>query len=339
MNEPRPLLEVTDLCVTFPAETGVLTAVDRISFHVGRGERVGLAGESGSGKTVTAMAIMGLVRTPPATVSGSVVFDGQELVGMRERAWQRIRGARIAMIFQNPLGTLNPAMTIGDQIAETILAHEDVSKKHAHRRAIDLLGRVGIPAAERNAAEYPHRFSGGMRQRVMIAIALSCEPDLVIADEPTTALDVTIQGQILELLVSICEESATSMVFITHDLGIMAGFAQRLAIMYAGKIVEEGDTDTIFYRATHPYTWGLLASLTRLDEPRRRRLRTIEGNPPSPVTFPSGCRFHPRCPHAAPVCSREVPGLEVHPRDNHPSACHFAGTFVPPPEVRRERPA
>lgn len=329
MMDNRPLLEVIDLHVTFATDVGFITAVDGISFSITAGERVGLAGESGSGKSVTALSIMGLLRSPSATIEGQVRLLGDDLLGLPERRMRHVRGRRVAMVFQNPLHSLNPAMTIGDQIVESITAHERMPRNQARGRAIELLGRVGIPSPARSADEYPHRFSGGMRQRVMIAMALSCGPDLVIADEPTTALDVTIQSQILDLLASVCDEVGTAVLLITHDLGILARFADRIAVMYAGKLMEEGSVDKLFYGATHPYTWGLMSSLTRLDEPRRSRLSAIEGNPPSPVVVASGCRFHPRCPYCEEVCIREIPELEVRPADDHPCACHFAGQLSP----------
>ncbi|MFN2389754.1 MAG: ABC transporter ATP-binding protein [Actinomycetota bacterium] len=325
-----PLLRVEGLATTFPSELGPVRAVDGVSFEVLPGERIGVVGESGSGKSVTALSVMGLVPSPPATVSGRVFFRGEDVLQMSPKQRRAVRGAGMSMIFQNPLSCLNPTMRMGDQIAEAILAHEDLPKRVARERAVDLLGRVGIPSPARNADEYPHRFSGGMRQRVMVALALSCRPDLLLADEPTTALDVTIQAQIVELLLSLCEEQGTAVIFITHDLGILAGFAERILVMYAGRIVEKGDVDTIYYRATHPYTWGLMTSLTRMDESRRDRLRPIEGAPPSAIFVPPGCAFHPRCPYAQEVCVSDVPELIVRPADDHPSACHFAGTLAAP---------
>ena len=235
------------------------------------------------------------------------------------------------MIFQNPLNCLNPAMKVGDQISEAILAHEDTSKRTARERAIELLGRVGIPSPARSYDEYPHRFSGGMRQRVMIASALSCEPELLIADEPTTALDVTIQAQIVELLLDLSEERNMAVMFITHDLGVLAGFAQRVVVMYAGKVMEQGDVDTIYYESSNPYTWGLMTSVTRLDEARRDRLVPIRGNPPSAVFPPSGCAFNPRCPYAQQICREQAPDCITRPGDHHPSACHFSGELERPP--------
>jgi oligopeptide/dipeptide ABC transporter ATP-binding protein len=331
------LLEVRELEVAFPSDAGTIHAVNGVSFGVAAGERVGLVGESGSGKTVTARTVMGLVRAPPARVAGQVCFDGANLLRLPAGERQRLRGARIAMIFQNPLSCLNPAMTVGAQVVEAITAHRNLPKRAAKAEAVELLARVGIPSPSRNVDEYPHRFSGGMRQRVMIAMAISCGPELLIADEPTTALDVTIQAQIVELLVSLSEERGMAVVLVTHDLALLAGFAQRIVVMYAGRVMEEGSVDRIYYGATHPYTWGLMGSITRLDEPRRGRLISIPGNPPSAVSIPSGCVFHPRCPHAEDVCRQEVPALAVRPRDDHLSACHFAGDLAPPAELQATR--
>jgi oligopeptide/dipeptide ABC transporter ATP-binding protein len=228
-------------------------------------------------------------------------------------------------------------MTIGDQVAEAIRAHRDVAKRAARAEAVEALGRVGIPSPARNADEYPHRFSGGMRQRVMIAMAISCGPELLIADEPTTALDVTIQAQIVELLASLSEERGMAVLLITHDLALLAGFAERIVVMYGGKVMEEGAVDTIYYGATHPYTWGLMGSITRLDEARQERLVSIPGSPPSALSLPSGCVFHPRCRYAEEVCRRDVPRLEVRARDDHPSACHFAGELTPPAPLEAMR--
>jgi oligopeptide/dipeptide ABC transporter ATP-binding protein len=329
----RPLLEVRDLEVRFPSDAGTVHAVNGISFDVREGERLGIVGESGSGKSVTALSVMGLVPTPPATIEGGIVFDGVDL--MRAGAAERrlARGAGIALVFQNPLNCLNPAMKIGDQIVEAIRAHRDMTKRAAREEAIALLARVELPSPPKNAEEYPHRFSGGMRQRVMIAMALAAEPRIVIADEPTTALDVTIQAQIIELLASVSSERGASVVLITHDLGLLAGFADRILVMYAGRIVEQASVDTIYEGATHPYTWGLMTSTTRLDKERRETLVPIPGNPPSAITVPPGCAFHPRCRYAQGVCRTELPRLEVHPGDAHPSACHFAGQLTPPAEV------
>ena len=329
----KPLLEIEDLKTVFPSDFGMVRAVDGVSFNINSGERLGIVGESGSGKSVTALSIMGLVPRPPGQVTGKALFRDTDLLTLKRRQWQGIRGAKIAMIFQDPLNCLNPAMTIGDQIAEGIRAHFGASRSEARRRAVESLARVGIPSPARSADEYPHRFSGGMRQRVMIAMALACEPELVIADEPTTALDVTIQAQIVELLATVCEELGTAVMLITHDLALLAGFAHRVVVMYGGKVVEEGPVDTVYYGASHPYTWGLMTSITRLDEERRDRLVPIPGVPPSATFPPGGCSFHPRCSHAEGVCRDEVPPLEIRPGENHPCACHFAGRLTAPPAL------
>lgn len=322
MPEPR-LLEVRELSVTFSTPYGRLRAVDEVSFSIGAGERLGIVGESGSGKSVTAHTITGL-QPSYAEVSGEVRLEGVDLRRLPRRKLRHVRGGRIGMIFQNPLHCLNPAMKIGTQIEEVILAHTKAGKPEAAERALDLLNQVGIPSPSRNAQEYPHRFSGGMRQRVMIAMALACAPQLVIADEPTTALDVTIQAQIIDLLAETCEAHGAAVILITHDLGILAGFAERIVVMYAGRVVERGEIDSIYYGSGHPYTWGLLGSTTRIDESRKERLAPIVGNPPSPLLLPTGCAFHPRCPHAQAVCSAEVPKLESKEYIDHPVACHFA---------------
>jgi oligopeptide/dipeptide ABC transporter ATP-binding protein len=334
MTPAAPLLSIEDLSVSFPGPHGPAHAVNGVSLVVAPGERVGVVGESGSGKSVTALAVMGLLKG--ARVGGRILFRDTDLIRLSARRFRQVRGSQIAMIFQNPLHCLNPSMTIGAQIEEAIVAHFKVSKAEARKRSIDLLERVGLPAPHRNIYEYPHRFSGGMRQRVMIAMALSCEPALLIADEPTTALDVTIQAQIIELLKDVCAERGTAVVLITHDLGVLAGFAERIVVMYAGRVVEEGMVDTVYYGADHPYTWGLMTSITRMDEARRERLTPIAGNPPSAVRVPPGCAFHPRCPFARDVCSTEVPQLTVRPGTDHASACHFAGQISAPKELREK---
>jgi oligopeptide/dipeptide ABC transporter ATP-binding protein len=324
------LLEVRDLRAVFDTRAGPLRAVDGVSFGVRRGERLGIVGESGSGKSVTALSILGLLPVPPARVTGEALFEGEDLLQLGPRELRRIRGARIGMIFQNPLDSLDPSMTVGRQIEEAILAHSDVRRGIARARAVELLGQVGIPSPARSADEYPHRFSGGMRQRVMIAIALSCSPDLVIADEPTTALDVTIQAQIIELLDSLCRDLGTAVVLITHDLALLAGFADRILVMYAGRIVEQAIVDTIYYRASHPYTWGLMEAVTRVDRPRLERLSAIGGAPPSGLAVPPGCAYHPRCPHQRDVCRTLRPDLLPQAEPDHLAACHFAGELDPP---------
>ncbi len=304
-----PLLEVDDLHVSFRTEDGVIAAVDGVSFSVGRGEVVAVVGESGSGKSVTAMTLMGLTRGPNATFSGTAHLEGRELVGASDAELRRVRGAEIAMIFQDPMTSLDPVYRIGTQIIEQIRAHDrEISKAAALDRAVSLMERVGIPHAAERARAFPHEFSGGMRQRVMIAMALSCSPRLLIADEPTTALDVTIQAQILAELRTLRNESEAGIILVTHDLGVVADIADRIIVMYAGRVVEQGTLDELFYDPQHPYTWGLLGSITRIDGDRRARLPAIPGLPPSLMSPPRGCHFRPRCPHEFAQCV-EVPAL------------------------------
>ncbi|HET9121011.1 MAG TPA: ABC transporter ATP-binding protein [Solirubrobacterales bacterium] len=303
------LLEVKDLHVSFRTEDGVVKAVDGVSLTVDEGEVLGIVGESGSGKSVTMMSVMRLIRDPNAIFQGEVLYKGRDLMKLSSRQMRDVRGAEIAMIFQDPLSSLNPVYQIGWQIEEQINAHEDLSKGQARRRAIELLGAVGIPKPETRVDDYPHQFSGGMRQRVMIAMALSCNPDLLIADEPTTALDVTIQAQILELIAHLKDEFRSAVVMITHDMGVVADIADRVQVMYAGRVVEQGAKRQVFYDPQHPYTWGLLGSIPRIDRPKAEKLYSIEGMPPSLINPPRGCKFRPRCPHAFEKC-REEPGLE-----------------------------
>jgi peptide/nickel transport system ATP-binding protein len=305
------LLSVHDLRVGFVTEEGLLNAVDGVSFDLEKGEVLAIVGESGSGKTVTAQTLIGLTRSPNSRIDGSVKLGGQELVDADESALQKVRGSEIAMIFQDPMTSLNPVYRVGDQIIEAIRAHDhSVSKNDARRHAAELLDSVGIPDAERRVDDYPHEFSGGMRQRAMIAMALSLDPAILIADEPTTALDVTIQAQILRLLQELNRGRGLSTILITHDLGVVAEVADRVLVMYAGRVVEEGTLDEIFYDPQHPYTWGLLGSLTRLDQPRPHRLPQISGAPPSLLNLPQGCHFRPRCPHEFAKCG-ERPVLEA----------------------------
>ena len=309
MSSATPLLAVEDLHVSFRTEDGLVRAVDGVSFTVAPGEVVAIVGESGSGKSVTSMTLMGLTRSPNAFFEGNVFFEGAELLRASNDQLRRIRGARIAMIFQDPISSLDPVQRIGKQIAEQILVHQrDVSKAAALNRAVDLMERVGIPRARDRARSYPHEFSGGMRQRVMIAMALSCSPSLLIADEPTTALDVTIQAQILDELRLLREQSNTGIILVTHDLGVVADIADRVVVMYAGRVVEQGTLDELFYDPQHPYTWGLLGSITRIDGDPSRHLPAIAGSPPSLMNPPAGCHFRPRCPHAFDACL-EIPPL------------------------------
>jgi peptide/nickel transport system ATP-binding protein/oligopeptide transport system ATP-binding protein len=306
MNEQ--LLEIEDLEVSFATEDGLLRAVSGVSFTVSRGETVAIVGESGSGKSVTVMTLMGLTRSPNSRFEGAARLHGEDLVDAPEHVLEAIRGKEIAMIFQDPISALSPVQRVGAQIVEQIRAHEKISKADALDRAIELMGRVGIPNAKERVRAYPHEFSGGMRQRVMIAMALSLSPSVLIADEPTTALDVTIQAQILAEIRRLSTEDDKGVIFVTHDLGVVADIADRVLVMYAGRLVEQGTVDEIFYDPQHPYTWGLLGSVTRVDRDPPRRLPAIPGQPPSLVRPPEGCPFQPRCPHAFDRC-RELPPL------------------------------
>ncbi|MGC9666821.1 ABC transporter ATP-binding protein [Planosporangium sp. 12N6] len=321
------VLEVENLTVEFPTDDGVVQAVRGVSYRLAPGEAMGIVGESGSGKSVTSMAIMGLL-PKTARISGSVRFRGEELLGRSEKDYAGIRGKKIAMIFQDPLTSLNPVYTVGYQIAEAVLAHNDVSKKAAHDRAVELLATVGIPFPEQRVNNYPHEMSGGMRQRVVIAIAMANNPDVIIADEPTTALDVTVQAQVLEALEAAREATGAALVLITHDLGVIAGHADRICVMYAGKLVEKGTVDEVFYEPRMPYTLGLLGSLPRLDEAGRERLTPIVGSPPSLMNLPPGCPFTPRCPLAQPVCEEREPDLYATDAADHLAACHFHERLV-----------
>ncbi len=320
------ILDVDDLTVTFRTEGGNVSAVRGVSYQVRTGEVLGIVGESGSGKSVSSLAVMGLL-PENARVAGSVRFREREQMGLSDRELSEVRGRHIAMIFQDPLSALTPVYTVGDQIAEAVLVHNNVTRKAAHGRAVELLALAGIPNATRRASAFPHEFSGGMRQRVMIAMAMANQPELIIADEPTTALDVTIQAQILDVLRTAKEMTGAAVVLITHDLGVVAGFADRVAVMYAGRIVEIGDVDDVFYRPRMPYTLGLLGSIPRLDLGRRQRLTPIEGNPPSLVHLPSGCPFWPRCPLRIQVCVDVEPALlPIEGHDpSHRAACHRSG--------------
>jgi peptide/nickel transport system ATP-binding protein len=304
------LLEVTDLKVHFETDDGIVQAVDGVSYTVDRGQALGIVGESGSGKSVSSLTVMGLTRfAGNARISGSIRFDGQDLLTTSDEDMRRLRGNEVAMIFQDPLSSLHPFYKIGDQLVEAVQAHRDVSKAQALDRAVEMLGLVGIPEPRKRVDSYPHEFSGGMRQRVMIAMALINDPKLLIADEPTTALDVTVQAQILDLIQRLQRELDTAIVMITHDLGVVAEVADDIAVMYAGRIVEYADKDTIFAMPEHPYTWGLLKSIPRLDSPRDEELVPIPGRPPSLINKPPGCSFHPRCPYVRAAHKRIDPQL------------------------------
>jgi len=329
----EPLLVVEDLRTHFFTDEGVVRAVDGVSFEVRAGETLAVVGESGSGKSVTSLSILRLIPSPPGRiVSGSIRFRGRELLGLSNEEMRRIRGREISMIFQEPMTSLNPVYTCGDQIMEALIVHEHMDRRAARARAIDLLRTVGIPSPEQRVDEYPHQMSGGMRQRVMIAMALACRPAILIADEPTTALDVTIQAQILELLKRLQGELGMAVLLITHDLGVVAETADRVVVMYAGQVVERSDVRAAFQRTRHPYTAGLLRSLPRPG--RRDALRVIAGSVPNPARFPAGCRFEPRCPIAERRCLEPPPLADVEP--GHASRCWrapeiAAGTLDPAP--------
>ena len=316
------LLEIQDLHVRFQTRDGVVNAVDGVSLSVDRSRTLGIVGESGSGKSVTALTVMGLTRFPGATVEGRVLLDGVDLLTLAPDELRRIRGNRVAMIFQDPLSSLHPLYRVGWQIVEAIQAHEHVSEKAARRRALDALTEVGLPSARERLDSYPHELSGGMRQRVMIAMALVLDPEILIADEPTTALDVTVQAQILDLIRALQEEHGTAVVLITHDLGVVAETADDVAVMYAGHVAERGPLETVLETPEHPYTWGLLQSIPGHDAARTEPLRPIKGSPPSLIHVPSGCPFHPRCPYAFSVCPEAEPQL-LESQPGHAVACHL----------------
>ncbi|MGM0591673.1 MAG: ABC transporter ATP-binding protein [Halobacteriota archaeon] len=302
------LLEVSDLRTRFYTDEGVVTAVDGISYRIERGERFGVVGESGAGKSVAALSVLGLVDSPGRIESGEIRFKGENLLEASEDRLREIRGGEIAMVFQDPQTALNPVYSVGEQIAEAIRAHIDIPEPAVKARAIEMLDRVGIPDPERRYADYPHEFSGGMQQRVVVAIALSCDPDLVIADEPTTALDVTVQAQILDLLTTLSEAYDVALQLITHDLSVVAETCQRVMVMYGGRVVERAPVEELYYEPKHPYTVGLMASIPRIGD-QRDRLEAIPGSMPDLVQVPPGCRFHPRCPYAEAVCTRTDPPL------------------------------
>lgn len=319
-----PLLEVDDLYMHFFTRDGVVKAVDGVSFTLEAGKTLGVVGESGSGKSVTALSIMRLVPEPPGkVVSGDIRFKGESILAMSDKEQRKLRGDRISMIFQDPMTSLNPVYRIGKQIAEPLRLHKGLSRKDAWKAAVELLAQVGIPKAADRARDYPHEFSGGMRQRAMIAMALACGPDILIADEPTTALDVTIQAQILELMQEIQARTDSAIIMITHDLGVVADMADHVLVMYAGKAVEYGGASEVFYRPLHPYTWGLLDSLPRHDVDEKGLLSPIKGQPPSLINLPSGCAFSPRCAYAKEICWTKAPRL-MDIESGHLSACHFS---------------
>ena len=329
---PESFLEVRDLKVHFPTDDGLVRSVDGLSFAVDRGKTRGIVGESGSGKSVTSQALLGLHARTNARLSGEVWLDGTELIGASPESVRHLRGREMAMIFQDPLSSMHPYYTVGNQIVEAYRIHNDVSKKVAKARAIDLLGRVGIPEPRRRVDAYPHQFSGGMRQRAMIAMALACDPSLLIADEPTTALDVTVQAQILDLIRDLQSEFHSAVIIITHDLGVVAELADDILVMYAGKAVEYGTSAHIFRAPEHPYTWGLLSSMPRMDRARQERLVPIKGSPPSLINVPHGCAFHPRCPFEPRT---EGLGRTVVPELEDTGKGHLVRCHLDPQERRR----
>lgn len=317
-----PILEVRDLHISFKIRDGLARAVNGLSYDLHEGETLAIVGESGSGKSVSSLALMQLLPTPPAVVSGSVKFSGEDLLEMSEKEIRHVRGNKLAMIFQDPMTSLNPVRTIGEQLIEPIELHLGLDTGDARDRAIQLLDTVGIPSAAERIDEYPHRFSGGMRQRVMIAMGISCEPDILIADEATTALDVTTQAKILEEINELQGRLGMALIWITHDLGVVAGIADRVIVLYGGRTMEEADVDDLFKTRRHPYTRGLLASLPKPGSSRPDRLTAIPGLPPDPLRLPPGCPFAPRCPHAVELCTETRPDLRQ-PAEGHAVACHF----------------
>jgi peptide/nickel transport system ATP-binding protein len=330
---PRHFLELRDLKTHFPTDDGLVKSVDGLSYSLERGKTLGIVGESGSGKSVTSLSIMGLHKRGTAKITGEVWLDGKELVSAHPEEVRQLRGKKMAMIFQDPLSAMHPYYSVGNQIIEAYRVHNDVSKPVARKHAIDMLARVGIPEPQKRVDAYPHQYSGGMRQRAMIAMALSCDPDLLIADEPTTALDVTVQAQILDLIRDLQRDFNAAVILITHDLGVVAELADDILVMYGGRAVEYGPADSIFNSPEHPYTWGLLGSMPRLDRVRSDRLNPIKGSPPSLINLPSGCSFNPRCPYAGRTDGRATtvrPELADNGSGGHLVACHLN------PELRRE---
>jgi peptide/nickel transport system ATP-binding protein len=321
-SDPGPLLEVRDLTVRFPTSDGIVQAVSNVSFTLRRGETLGIVGESGSGKSVSNLAIMGLLNPARTSIAGEVRFEGRELLTLPPDQMRAIRGKDIAMIFQDPFASLHPMYRVGQQISEAVLAHADVGKEKAWERSVELLDQVGIPNAASRARDYPHQFSGGMRQRAMIAMALVHNPAVLIADEPTTALDVTVQAQILELIDQVKKEFNIGVILVTHDLGVVAETANSVLVMYAGRIMEYGPSAEVFRQPQHPYAWGLLDSMPTIEK-RLDTLVPIEGSPPSLLAPPSGCPFHPRCPYAFAPCPKDLPPLKAPVPESHLDACHL----------------
>ncbi|MBS4537000.1 ABC transporter ATP-binding protein [Clostridium sp. D2Q-11] len=338
-DKSRVLLDVKDLRVSFDTYAGEVQAVRGVSFYVNKGEALAIVGESGCGKSVTAQSTMQLIPMPPGRIKdGSVMFNGKDLTKLTDRQMESVRGSEISMIFQDPMTSLNPTMKVGKQIMEGLIKHQRMSKSEAKKKAIEMLDVVGIPNPDKRVEQYPHEFSGGMRQRAMIAIALACNPKLLIADEPTTALDVTIQAQILDLMKGLQRDFDTSIILITHDLGVVADMAQRVVVMYAGKVIESGTLDEIFYDGQHPYTWGLLNSVPRLDTNAKEKLIPIEGTPPDLFSPPKGCPFAARCDYAMPICREEMPE-ETFLTEDHFVKCWLQHEMAPnienPTKIKR----
>jgi len=327
--EREKILEVKDLYVSFDTYAGEVQAVRGVSFHLNKAEAIAIVGESGCGKSVTAQSIMKLIPMPPGRIkSGNIIFNGVDITNFSDKKMEAIRGSEIGMIFQDPMTSLNPTMMVGKQIAEGLIKHQHLSKKDAMEKAVEMLKLVGIPNPDKRANQYPHEFSGGMRQRAMIAIALACNPKLLIADEPTTALDVTIQAQILDLMKELKAKLDTSIILITHDLGVVADMAERIIVMYAGKVVESGSVEDIFYDPQHPYTWGLLKSVPRLDAENKEQLIPITGTPPDLFAPPKGCAFAARCKYAMEICYEEQPA-EMEYNKNHFASCWLGHPYAP----------
>ena len=321
MEKNERLLEVNDLAVSFFTYAGEVQAVRGVSWHLDKNETIALVGESGCGKSVTIQTVMGLLQSPGRVIGGSVRFEGRDMLALNAKELRQIQGNRMSMIFQDPLSYLNPTMRVGEQIAESYRLHHKVSRAEAEARVLDMMRLISFPEPERNMRAYPHQLSGGMRQRIMVAMALICNPQVLFADEPTTALDVTIQAQIIELMNSLKEKLNTAIVLITHDLGVVANMAQRIYVMYAGKIVERGSAKDIFYRPKHPYTWGLLASVPRLDEEQDRDFRYIPGTPPDLLNPPKGCPFAARCRYACRACVTDMPEETAFDTQDHRASC------------------
>lgn len=328
------LLEVNNLRVSYHTYAGEVQSVRGVSFYLNKGESLGIVGESGCGKTVTAKSIMGLIQVPPGEIKkgSEILYDGKNVLKFTDKQWQQYRGADVSMIFQDPMTSLNPTMKVGKQIAESLIIHRGMSKEAAFNEAVKMLDMVNIPNAKRRANEYPHQFSGGMRQRAMIAIALSCNPKLLIADEPTTALDVTIQAQIIDLMKDLQKKLGTAIMIITHDLGVVADIADRIIVMYAGQIVERGIADEIFYNPQHPYTWSLLKAVPRLDSQKKEDLVSIHGTPPDLIAPPKGCPFASRCKYCMEICKEQNPAV-TKISDTHEASCWLHHPYAPKVDI------